>query len=37
VIGVVSAPPYLISRIGILLLGSPLLFVPGLVLLRVWR
>ncbi len=30
---VVSAPPYLISRIGILLLGSPLLFVPGLVLL----
>ncbi|HEY2717112.1 MAG TPA: hypothetical protein VGI73_12905 [Solirubrobacterales bacterium] len=34
VIGVVvSAPPYLISRIGILLLGSKLLFVPGLVLL----
>jgi hypothetical protein len=30
---VVSAPPYLISRIGILMLGSPVLLVPGLVLL----
>ncbi|MBS1880372.1 MAG: hypothetical protein JST31_12730 [Actinobacteria bacterium] len=36
VIGVlVSAPPYLISRIGILMLGSPVLFVPGLVLVTI--
>lgn len=30
---VVSGPPYLISRIGILMLGTPVLFVPGLALL----
>ncbi|HVO54603.1 MAG TPA: hypothetical protein VMT37_09330 [Solirubrobacterales bacterium] len=29
---VVSAPPYLLGRIGLLMLGSPVLFVPGLVL-----
>jgi putative flippase GtrA len=32
---VVSAPPYLIGRIGILMLGSPVLFVPGLALLAI--
>jgi hypothetical protein len=26
----VSAPPYLLGRIGLLMLGSPILFVPGL-------
>lgn len=30
---VVSAPPYLLGRIGLLMLGSPVLFVPGLLLL----
>jgi hypothetical protein len=28
----VSAPPYLLGRIGLLMLGSPVLFVPGLIL-----
>jgi hypothetical protein len=32
---VVSAPPYLISRIGILMLGTPVLVVPGLALLTI--
>jgi hypothetical protein len=31
----VSAPPYLMGRIGLLMLGSKLLFVPGLILLVV--
>lgn len=29
---VVSAPPYALGRIGLLMLGSPIFFVPGLVL-----
>lgn len=29
---VVSAPPYVLGRVGLLMLGSPILFVPGLVL-----
>ncbi len=29
---VVSAPPYLVGRIGLLMLGVPVLFVPGLVI-----
>jgi putative flippase GtrA len=32
---VLSAPPYLIGRIGILMLGSPVLVVPGLILLAI--
>jgi hypothetical protein len=28
----VSAPPYLLGRIGLLMIGSPVLFVPGIVL-----
>jgi hypothetical protein len=28
----VSAPPYLLGRIGLLMLGSPVFFIPGLVL-----
>ena len=30
---VVCTPPYLIARIGILMLGSSVLFIPGLVVL----
>ena len=32
---VVSTPPYILGRIGILMLGSDLLFIPGLILMTV--
>jgi hypothetical protein len=32
---VVCTPPYLLARLGILMLGTPVLFIPGLVLLAV--